>query len=64
MSAATICPKGKRPYATQAAAEEALRAINELKRKGVKGLSAQRAYECPWCLHWHLTHRPRRGDDA
>lgn len=49
------CPKGKRVYATEQDAQNALRALNRMKLRGTKGITSQRAYECPWCEGWHLT---------
>lgn len=61
MTPAIYCPKGKRAYATQEDAQKGLKAITRLQSTGVRGLRAQRAYLCPWCDHWHLTHKQERA---
>lgn len=60
MTTSPYCPKGKRAYATQEDAEKGLKAITRLKAR-VRGLRVERAYHCPWCDHWHLTHKQERA---
>lgn len=43
----------KRSFASEG---EALDRLKRYARQG--GMSAQRAYECPWCGRWHLTSQP------
>lgn len=50
------CVTSKRPFPSQ---EAAVQRLAELCRPGVehpKGYAPKRAYECPWCGGWHLTH--------
>ena len=46
-----ICPTGKQPFATKAAAQAALKKINPSQRHNMK------SFRCNFCDQYHLGHR-------
>lgn len=59
-----ICRTGKAGYPTQEKAEQVLGVVRRSNLNApLSGLHVpNRAYECPYCQEWHLTHRkpPRK----